>query len=56
MTPRAHVVLVQEEHGAPHGLKPMVLSIEWEVLFDGILLCPLWCGWMEDAVDIAKER
>lgn len=28
VTPRAHVVLVQEEHRAPRGLKLMVLSIK----------------------------
>lgn len=32
VTPCAHMVLVQE-HRAPRGLKPMVSSIEWEVLF-----------------------
>lgn len=39
--PCTHVTLIQEEHKGKHGLKPIVLSIEWEMLFQQHIALPV---------------
>lgn len=39
--PCAHVTLIQEEHKGKHRLEPIVLSIEWEMLFQQHIALPV---------------